>query len=42
MFTLPANKNTKGSNVPAALIGTCMVDFECADVREGGYGGGNT
>lgn len=40
MFTLPTNTNTKGSNIPAALIRTCMVDFEC--VREGGYGGGNT
>lgn len=38
MFTLPANATIKGSIVPAALIGTCMIAFEC--VREGGDGGG--
>lgn len=40
MFTLLAHTNIKGSSVPAALIGTCMVAFE--RVREGGDGGDNT
>ena len=40
MFTPLACTNIKGSMVPAALTGTCMVAFEC--VRDGADGGGST